>query len=105
GITEDIITALSKHRSILVTARGATIAFKGHGSDARDVGKLLGADYVVEGSVGKSSHLVRVTARLVETEAGRSVWSERYDRDLGEIFDVQDEIVATIAARIEPEVG
>jgi TolB-like protein/Tfp pilus assembly protein PilF len=105
GITEDIITALSKHRSILVTARGATIAFKGHGSDARDVGKLLGADYVVEGSVGKTSRLVRVTARLVETEAGRSVWSERYDRDLGEIFDVQDEIVATIAARIEPEVG
>lgn len=105
GITEDIITALSRHHSLLVTARGATFAFKGRGSDARQVGMQLGADYVVEGSVGKVGRLVRVTARLVETEAGRTVWAERYDRDLGEIFDVQDEIVATIAARIEPEVG
>ncbi len=105
GITEDIITALSRHHSFLVTARGATIAFKGHGVDARQVGKQLGADYVVEGSVGKMGRRVRVTARLVETEAGRSVWAERYDRDLGEIFAVQDEIVATIAGRIEPEVG
>ncbi len=105
GIAEDIITALSKHRSLLVIARGSTFAFKGRGIDVRQVGVQLGADYVVEGSVAKVGQLVRITARLVETEAGRCVWSERYDRDLKEIFDVQDEIVATIAARIEPEVG
>ncbi len=105
GITEDIITALSRHHSLLVIARGSTFAFKGHGIDVRQVGVQLGADYVVEGSVGKVGRSVRITARLVETEAGRCVWAEQYDRDLDEIFDVQDEIVATIAARIEPEVG
>lgn len=105
GITEDIITALSRHRSLLVIARGSTFAFKGRGTDVRQVGTQLGADYVVEGSVGRIGQLVRITARLVETEAGRCVWAEQYDRDLDEIFDLQDEIVATIAARIEPEVG
>jgi len=105
GITQDIITALSRHRSLLVIARGSTFAFKGHGTDVRDVGGQLGADYVVEGSVGKVGGLVRITARLVETEAGSCVWAEQYDRDLTQIFEVQDAIVATIAARIEPEVG
>ncbi len=105
GITEDIITALSKHRSLLVIARGSTFAFKGRGLDVRQVGVQLGADYVVEGSVGKVGQMVRITARLVETEAGRCVWAEQYDRNLKEIFEVQDEIIATIAARIEPEVG
>jgi TolB-like protein len=105
GISEDIITALSRHRSLLVIARGSTFAFKGQGIDVRQVGAQLGADYVVEGSVGRVGQSLRVTARLVETEAGRCVWAEHYDRDMSEIFDVQDEIVATIAARIEPEVG
>jgi len=105
GISEDIITALSRHRSLLVIARGSTFVFKGQGIDVRQVGVQLGAEYVVEGSVGRVGQSVRITARLVETEAGRCVWAEQYDRDLSEIFDVQDEIVATIAARIEPEVG
>jgi adenylate cyclase len=105
GISEDIITALSKHRSILVIARGSTFAFKGRGIDVRQVGVQLGADYVVEGSVARMGRSVRITARLVETEAGRCVWAEQYDRDLEQIFDLQDEIIATIAARIEPEVG
>jgi len=105
GITEDIITALSRHRSLLVIARGSTFAFKGYGTDVRQIGVQLGADYVVEGSVGKVGRLVRITARLVETEGGRCVWAEQYDRDRNEILEVQDEIVATIAARIEPEVG
>jgi TolB-like protein len=105
GITEDIITALSRHRSLLVLSRGSTFAFKGRGIDVRQIGAQLGADYVVEGSVGKAGRLVRITARLVETEAGRCVWAEQYDRELTDVFDVQDDIVATIAARIEPEVG
>ena len=105
GMTEDIITALSRHRSLLVIARGSTFAFKGRGVDVRHIGTQLGADYVVEGSVAKAGQLLRITARLVETEAGRCVWTEHYDRDLSDMLDVQDEIVATIAARIEPEVG
>jgi TolB-like protein/Tfp pilus assembly protein PilF len=105
GITEDIITALSKHRSLLVIARGSTFAFKGQGVDVRRMRTELGADYVVEGSVGKVGRRVRIRTRLVETEAGRCVWAEQYDRELEDIFDLQDEIVATIAGRIEPEVG
>jgi TolB-like protein/Tfp pilus assembly protein PilF len=105
GITEDIITALSKHRSLLVVARSSTFAFKGLETDVRRVGSDLGADYVVEGSVGKIGRRLRVRARLVETEAGSHVWAEQYDRDLDAVFDIQDEITTTIAARIEPEVG
>jgi len=105
AITQDIITALSKHRSLLVIARGSSFVFRGYGGDARRVGFDLGAGYIVEGSIGKVGRRVRIRARLVETESGRYVWAEQYDRDLGEIFDVQDEITATIAARIEPEIG
>jgi len=105
GITEDIITALSRHHSLLVIARGSTFAFKRRGADVRQIGTQLGVDYVVEGSVARVARSVRITARLAETEAGRCIWAEQYNRELDEIFDVQDEIVSTIAARIEPEVG
>jgi len=105
GITDDIITALSKHRSLLVVARTSTFAFKGRATDVRRVGIDLGADYVVEGSVGRSGRSLRVRAQLIETEGGRHLWGEKYDRDLEDIFKVQDEITAAIAARIEPEVG
>jgi len=104
GITEDIITALSKHRSLLVIARGSTFAFKGRAIDARQAGNDLGADYVVEGSVVRSGQHLRISARLVETEGGGHVWAERFDRNLEDVFEVQDEITAAIAARIEPEV-
>jgi TolB-like protein/DNA-binding winged helix-turn-helix (wHTH) protein len=105
GITEDILTALSRYRSVLVVGRGSTFAFRGHGADVRRVGAALGADYVVEGSVGRAGRRVRVRVRLVETEGGRHVWAEQYDQDLERIFEVQDEITATVAASIEPEVG
>ena len=105
GITEDIITALSKHRSLLVIARNSAFAFKGHDRDVRRVGLDLGADYLVEGSVRKIGQHVRVTAQLVETEGGRHVWADRYDRDILDMFAMQDEITAAIAARIEPEIG
>ncbi|HSC26428.1 MAG TPA: winged helix-turn-helix domain-containing protein [Vicinamibacterales bacterium] len=105
GITDDIITALSKHRSLLVVARTSTFAFKGHRTDVRRLGVNLGAQYVVEGSVGKTGQRLRVRARLVETGGGSHVWAEQYDRDLDRMFDIQDDITTTIAARIEPEVG
>ncbi len=105
AITQDIITALSKHRSLLVVARSPSFAFRGHSVDVQRVGSDLRADYVVEGSVGRAGSRVRIRARLVETESGAYVWAEQYDRELDSLFEVQDQIVATIAARIEPEVG
>lgn len=105
GITEDIITALSKYRSLAVIARNSSFAFKGARGDTRSAGLTLGADYLVDGSVRKTADRVRVTTQLVETETGRQLWAERYDRDLKELFDLQDEITTAIAARIEPEVG
>jgi TolB-like protein len=105
GITQDIITALSKHRSLLVVARSPSFAFRGRSGDVWRVGSDLHADYIVEGGVGKAGAQVRIRARLIETESGAYVWAEQYDRELDSIFEVQDQIVATIAARIEPEVG
>jgi TolB-like protein len=105
AITQDIITALSKHRSLLVTARGPSFAFKGRDANERDVGLNLGAGYIVGGSVGKHGTRVRVRVRLIETDSGRYIWAEQYDCELAEIFQVQDEITAAIAARIEPEVS
>ena len=105
GITEDIITALSKHRSLLVIARNSAFALKEHNGDVRRIGLNLGASYIVQGSVRRIGPRVRITAQLVETEGGQHIWAEQYDRGLQEIFEVQDEITATIAARLEPEVG
>jgi TolB-like protein len=105
GITEDIITELSRNRSILMVARNSTFAFRGRGDDVRRIGRDLGADYVVEGSVRQLGSNVRVTVQLAETESGRQLWAEHYDRGLQDIFEVQDEITSTIAARLEPEVG
>lgn len=105
GITEDIIAALSKHRSLLVIARNSSFAFRGRSGDVRRIGRDLGANYLVEGSVRRMGSHVRVTAQLVETEGGRTIWAEQYDRGLNEIFEVQDEITSTISARLEPEVG
>ncbi len=105
GITEDIITALSRHRSLAVITRNGTFASKSAGGDLRQAGLTLGVEYLVEGSVRKAGERVRITTQLVETEGGRQLWAERYDRDLQNLFALQDEITTTIAARIEPEVG
>ena len=105
GVTEDIITALSKHRSLLVVARNSTFALKGHGGDIRRIERDLGVNYIVQGSVRRIGPRVRITAQLVETESGQQIWAEQYDRELQNIFEVQDEITATVAARIEPEIG
>jgi TolB-like protein/DNA-binding winged helix-turn-helix (wHTH) protein len=104
GITEDIITALSKYRSLVVIARNSSFAFKG-AADVRQIGLSLGAEYLVEGSVRRIGQRLRITVQLVETEEGHHLWAERYDRDLQDLFKLQDEITTTIAARIEPEVG
>ena len=104
GLTEDIITALSLWHSFPVIARNSTFAYKGTSPDIRRVGEELGVRYVVEGSVRKAGSRVRVTAQLINAETGHHVWAERYDRDLEDIFELQDEMTLRIAAIIEPAI-
>ena len=105
GITEDIITALSRYRWLLVTSRYSAFAYKGQSADVRRVATELDVGYVVEGSVRKAGNRVRITAQLIDGLSGKHIWAERYDRDLEDVFALQDEITETIVARIEPEVG
>ncbi len=103
GMVEEIITGLSKIRWFFVIARNSTFTYKGRAIDVKQVGRELGVRYVLEGSVRKSGNRIRVTAQLVEAATGSHVWAERYDRDLADIFAVQDEITERVVAAIEPE--
>ena len=103
GMVEEIITALSRIRWFFVIARNSTFTYKGRAVDVKQVGRELGVRYVLEGSVRKSGSRIRVTAQLVETATGNHIWAERYDRDLADIFVVQDEITERVVAAIEPE--
>ena len=103
GITEDIITVLSKNHWFFVIARNTTFVFKGQAVDVSDVGKQLGARYVLEGSVRKAGNRVRVTAQLIDTATGSHLWAEKYDRELADIFAVQDEITHAIVGELTPQ--
>jgi adenylate cyclase len=105
GLTEDIITALAAWRSFPVIARNSTFAYKGKSPDVRQVAKELGARYVLEGSVRKAGNRVRITGQLVDGSTGSHLWAERYDRELHDLFAVQDEITTRIVAAIEPEMS
>jgi len=100
GITEDTITELSRFRSLFVIARNSSFAFKGQSVNVGKIGKELGVAYLVEGSVRKAGNRVRVTAQLVESATGNHLWAERYDRNLDDIFAVQDEVTASIVATL-----
>ncbi len=100
GITEDIITEVSRFRELFVTARNSSFAFKGQSPDMRSVGEKLGVQFVVEGSVRRAGNKVRVTAQLIEAASGNHVWAERYDRDLADIFAVQDELAHAVASMV-----
>jgi len=104
GMAEDIITALSRHRSLFVIARNSTFAYKGQSPDLRQVSAELGVRYVLEGSVRKGGDRVRITAQLIDGATGNHIWAERYDRMLDDIFSVQDEMTQEITARIGPEI-
>ena len=104
GITEDLITALSCYRSFSIVARNSSFVYKGQSVDVRQVAKDLDARYVLEGSVRKSGNRVRITAQLIDAHSGNHIWAERYDRDIDDIFDLQDEIVEIISGRLGPEV-
>ena len=103
GITEDIITELSKFRSIFVIARNSSFVYKGGAKDIKQVGSELGVRYVLEGSVRRSASRIRVTAQLIEAATGNHLWAERYDRTLDDVFALQDEMTETIVKAIQPE--
>jgi len=105
GLTEDITTALSLWHSFPVIARGSAFAYKGQAPDIRKVGNELSARYVVEGSVRKAGNRVRIAVQLIDTESGHHVWANRYDRELTDIFALQDEITERVAAIIEPAIA
>jgi TolB-like protein/Flp pilus assembly protein TadD len=103
GITEDIITTLSRFRWFFVIARNSTFTYKGKTVDVKTVAQDLGVRYVLEGSVRKAGNRVRITAQLIDATTSLHVWAERYDRDLKDIFAVQDEITENIVTAIGPE--
>jgi TolB-like protein len=103
GISEDIITALSKLRWFFVIARNSSFTYKGKAVHMKQVADELGVGYVLEGSVRKGGNRVRITAQLNEVTTGSHIWAERYDRELADVFQVQDEITEAIVAAIEPQ--
>jgi adenylate cyclase len=102
GITEDITTALSHLRWLFVIARNSTFTYKGRAVDVRQVALELAVRYVLEGSVRTSGGRIRVTGQLVDAATGKHIWAQRYDRELRDIFAVQDEITENVVASIEP---
>ena len=105
GLTEDIITELSRFHDLLVISRNSTFVYKGKAVKVQDVAREFGVDYVLEGSVRKAGGRIRVTVQLIDAETDRHVWAERYDRELEDVFAIQDEmtraIVATLPGRVE----
>jgi len=102
GMVEDIITGLSRIKWLFVIARNSSFAYKGRSPDIRQVGRELGVRYVLEGSVRRGAGRVRITSQLVETESGRHIWAERYDRAIDDVFALQDEITLSVVGAIEP---
>jgi TolB-like protein/Tfp pilus assembly protein PilF len=103
GISEDIITALSKLRWFYVIARNSSFSYRGKSVHHKEIGEELGVGYVVEGSVRKDGDHVRINAQLVDVASGSQLWAERYDRNLADVFAVQDEITQAVVAAIEPQ--
>jgi len=100
GITEDIITDLSKVTGLFVIARTSTNRYKGTSVDVRQIARELGVRYIVEGSVRKAAGKVRITAQLIDAKTGNHVWAERYDRDLKDVFAIQDDVAEQIVSKL-----
>jgi TolB-like protein len=105
GMTEDIITALSRLRWLLVIARNSTFTYKGKAVDVKRIGRDMGARYVLEGSVRKAGSRVRVSVQLIQAETGNHIWAQRYDRELADIFALQDELTEAISANVDAELA
>jgi len=100
GLTEDILTELSRRRELFVISRNSTFVYKGQAANLREVAQKLGARFVVEGSVRKAGDRLRVTVQLIDTTSDAHIWAERYDRKLDDVFAIQDEITAAIVATL-----
>ena len=104
GLTEDIITGLSRQRWFFVIARNSSFTYKGQATDVRDVGAQLGVRYVLEGSVRKSANRVRVTGQLIDAANGNHIWADKYDRELADIFALQDDITNRVIGSVSPQI-
>ncbi len=104
GLTEDVITGLSQQPWFYVIARNSTFSYKGKSLDVREIGSQLGARYILEGSVRRAGGKVRVTAQLIDAANGNHLWADRYDRDLADIFDLQDEITNRVIGSVGPQI-
>ena len=104
GLSEDIITGLSVVSGLLVIARGSSFAYKGRNVDERTIAKELGVKYVLQGSVRRSINRCRVTVQLVNAETGRSLWTQKFDRELTELFDLQDDIMQQVVASVSTQI-
>ena len=102
GITEEIITALSRMKWFFVIARNSSFTYKGRSIDVRSIGHELGVRYVLEGSVRRAGSRLRVTGQLVETETGHHVWADKFDGDLADVISLQDQVAEAVAATMEP---
>ena len=105
GIVEDIITALSRFKSLFVIARNSSFTFKGRAVDIKEVGRRLGVRYVLEGSVRKASGKVRITGQLIDAITGAHLWADRFERDLTDVFALQDEVTLAVVSAIQPKIN
>ena len=105
GLVEDIITGLSRIKSLIVIARNSSFVYKGKAVDIRQVGRELGVRYVLEGSVRKGGNRLRINAQLVEAETGAHLWADRFDGALNDVFELQDQVTEQVVAVIEPSVA
>jgi adenylate cyclase len=103
GVTDEIITALSRFRSLFVIARGSTFAYKGKAVDVRTIARELGVRYVLAGSVRRAGDRMRINSQLVQADSGVHIWAERYDGELADIFDLQDEVASDVVGAIAPK--
>jgi adenylate cyclase len=103
GMVEEIITALSRFKSLFVIARNSSFTFKGQATDIKEVGRRLGVRYVLEGSVRKAAGKVRITGQLIDAVTGAHIWADRFERDLTDIFVLQDEVTAAVVSAIQPK--
>lgn len=105
GMSEDLITELARIPELFVIGRGTSFSYRGRSVAAREIGRELGVRHVVEGSVRRAGSRVRITARLTEARSGQELWSERYDRELGDVFALQDEVVGGVVAELRRALG
>ena len=103
GMVQDIITALSRFKSLFVIARNSSFAYKGKSPDIRQVGRELGVRYVLEGSVRKAGDRVRLTGQLIDATTGVHIWADRFESTLKDVFDLQDRMTGSVVAAIEPK--